>query len=181
MLWFFCSLYGFFMILTWLPYYLQTERGIQGSQVGSISSLVAWASIPGALLFSYISDKLGRRKPLAFFLGPCAALSICATAYIQDFNLIIAALIFYGLTDKLALDPVLVAFVADNAAKEGYSTAFGVYNFIGMSSSILAPYITGYIADVTGKLSGGFYLAADLLMVGLICVAFAKESQREPA
>lgn len=174
----FCSLYGFFMILTWLPYYLQTERGIQGSQVGFISSLVAWASIPGALLFSYVSDRMGKRKPLAFFLVPLAAISICATVYIKDFNLLIAALVFYGLTGKLALDPVLVAFVADNAPKNGYSTAFGVYNFIGMSSSILAPYITGYIADVTGTLTAGFYLSAVLLMIGLTCMAFTTEAPK---
>ena len=55
----FCSLFGFFVILTWLPYYLQNERGIAGSETGFISSLVAWISIPGALLFSSLSDKLG--------------------------------------------------------------------------------------------------------------------------
>lgn len=174
----FCSLYGFFMILTWLPYYLQTERGIQGSQIGIISSLVPWASIPGALFFSYVSDRIGKRKPLAFFLVPLAAISICATVYIKDYNLLLAALIFYGLTGKLALDPVLVAFVADNAPKNGYSTAFGVYNFIGMSSSILAPFITGYIADVTGTLTAGFYLSAVLLMVGLVCMAFTTEAPK---
>ncbi|PMC11622.1 MFS transporter, partial [Klebsiella aerogenes] len=40
----FCSLFGFFVILTWLPYYLQNERGIAGSETGFISSLVAWIS-----------------------------------------------------------------------------------------------------------------------------------------
>jgi len=176
----FCSLYGFFVILTWLPYYLQTERGIQGSEVGIISSLVPWASIPGALIFSTISDRLGRRKPLMFFLIPLAALSICATVYIKNYDLLIAALVLYGLTGKLALDPVLVAFVADHAPKQGYSTAYGIYNFIGMSSSILAPYITGYIADVTGTLTAGFYVSAALLMFGLMCMLFTTE-QSKPA
>lgn len=32
----FCSLFGFFVILTWLPYYLQSERGIAGSETGFI-------------------------------------------------------------------------------------------------------------------------------------------------
>lgn len=174
----FCSLYGFFMILTWLPYYLQTERGIQGSQVGFISSLVPWASIPGALIVSHISDRLGKRKPLMYVLIPVAALAICAAVYIKDFNLLLAALILYGLFGKLALDPVLVAFVADNAPKESYSTAYGVYNFVGMCSSILAPYITGYIADITGSLTSGFYLAAALLIFGLICMSFTTENNK---
>ena len=134
----FCSLYGFFAILTWLPQYLQTERGYQGSDVGFISSLVPWASIPGALFFGYLSDKFGRRKPLVYILVPIAALSIYLVVYTQSDAAMMFALIVYGLTGKLALDPVLVAFVADNAPKEAYSTAFGLYNFIGMSSSILA-------------------------------------------
>lgn len=88
------------------------------------------------------------------------------------------ALIVYGLTGKLALDPVLVAFVADNAPKEAYSTAFGLYNFIGMSSSILAPYITGYLVDTTGSMRSGFFLAMVLLFIGLAAMIFTTEKRR---
>jgi MFS family permease len=171
----FCSLYGFFMILTWLPYYLQDERGLQGSEVGYVSSLVAWASIPGALMFSKLSDKLGRRKPLAAVMLPCAAVSICAIVFIQDYTLLIAALVLYGLTGKMALDPVLIAFVADNVPKAAYSKAFSVYNFIGMCSSIVAPYVTGFIAERTGSMASGFYLAAILLVLAMGLIFFARE------
>ncbi|RJG23136.1 MFS transporter [Paenibacillus thiaminolyticus] len=174
----FCSLYGFFAILTWLPQYLQTERGYQGSDVGFISSLVPWASIPGALFFGYLSDKFGRRKPLVYALVPIAALSIYLVVYTQSDAAMMLALIVYGLTGKLALDPVLVAFVADNAPKEAYSTAFGLYNFIGMSSSILAPYITGYLVDTTGSMRSGFFLAMILLFIGLAAMIFTKEKPR---
>ncbi|BFH69647.1 MFS transporter [Paenibacillus dendritiformis] len=174
----FCSLYGFFAILTWLPQYLQTERGYQGSDVGFISSLVPWASIPGALFFGYLSDKFGRRKPLVFILVPIAALSIYLVVYTQSDAAMMFALIVYGLTGKLALDPVLVAFVADNAPKEAYSTAFGLYNFIGMSSSILAPYITGYLVDTTGSMRSGFFLAMVLLFIGLAAMIFTTEKRR---
>ncbi len=34
----FCSIYGFFMILTWLPYYLEAERGITGGNIAFVSS-----------------------------------------------------------------------------------------------------------------------------------------------
>jgi MFS family permease len=171
----FCSLYGFFMILTWLPYYLQNERGMQGSEVGYVSSLVAWASIPGALLFSKMSDKLGRRKPLAAIMLPCAAASICAIVFIHDYTMLIVALVLYGLTGKMALDPVLIAFVADNVPKEAYSKAFSVYNFIGMCSSIVAPYVTGFLAEQTGSMASGFYLAAGLLVLALVLISFARE------
>lgn len=171
----FCSLYGFFVVLTWLPYYLQTSRGMAGSQVGIIASLVPWASIPGALFVGWLSDRLGRRKPLVFVLVPVACLALIATVYVQSYSLLILALIIYGLTGKLALDPVLVASVADNAPAGSYSTAYGLYNFIGMSSSILAPYITGWLADRTNSIGSGFYLSAALLLVGLVAFLFADE------
>ncbi|MFO1446434.1 MFS transporter [Bacillus sp. Bva_UNVM-123] len=177
----FCSLYGFFMILTWLPQYLQVERGFKGSDVGFISSLIPWASIPGALLFGYINDKLGRSKPLVFILVPLAALSIFSVVYIKSISLMIFFLILYGLTGKLALDPVLISFVSKNAPQEGYSTVFGLYNFIGMSSSIIAPYVTGYLSDKTGSMQSGFFLAMILLLIGFVAMLFAKEERTRKA
>lgn len=166
----FCSLFGFFVIQTWLPYFLQNERGIAAGQVGFISSLVAWTSIPGALIFSRLSDKLKRRKLFITVLVIVALLSIIGCVYFQNFNLMIACLAVYGLTGKLALDPILVASVADNCSTGNRGTIFSVYNFVGMSSSILAPYIAGFLSDTTGSLSSAFYLSGALLLVGLVSI-----------
>lgn len=173
----FCSLFGFFVILTWLPYYLQSERGIPGNETGFIASLVAWISIPGALLFSSISDRLGKRKPLILILVPIAMLSVIAIAWMPNMTGVIIALCVYGLVGKLALDPVLVALVADSVDENNYSTAFGLFNFIGMSSSILAPIIAGAARDMTGSLTSSFYVSAILLAVGFIGMLFLKEKK----
>ena len=173
----FCSLFGFFVILTWLPYYLQSERGIPGSETGFISSLVAWISIPGALLFSTISDRLGKRKPLIWILVPLAILSMLSIVWMPTMGGVIAALCIYGLVGKLALDPVLVALVADSVDENNYSTAFGLFNFIGMSSSILAPIIAGAARDITGSLASSFYVSAALLVIGLCGMLFLKEKK----
>ncbi|VEB22897.1 MFS transporter [Avibacterium volantium] len=171
----FCSLFGFFVILTWLPYYLQAERGIDGSEIGSISSLVAWVSIPGALLWAKLSDHLGKRKIIAAPLLIAAIISISCIAYLPTTNMVIAAICLYGLVGKLALDPILVAAVADNVKPEQYSSAFGVYNFVGMSSSVVAPTLAGTISDSTGSLASSFYLSAVLLTIGLIAFISIKE------
>ena len=173
----FCSIYGNFVIITWLPQFLQVERGFTGTSVGFISSLVPWASIPGALLFARISDKFKVTKKLVFILVPVALLSTFGIAFVQDRTMLIAVLIIYGLTGKLALDPILVAFVTKNAPRKALSTVLSAYNFVGMSGSILAPYITGYIADKAGSMKSGFYLAAVLLFVGMIVFGFASEDK----
>ena len=171
----FCSLFGFFMILTWLPYYLQTERGIPAKEIGNITSLVAWVSIPAGLLFARISDRLGRRRPLVAALVPIAAVSLVSIAFLRDVNHVIAAICVYGFFGKLALDPVLIAAVADNAPKQSYGTAYGIFNFVGMSSSILAPTIAGVISDATGSLAANFYISAAVLLVGMAGMMFLKE------
>ncbi|KIZ44461.1 MFS transporter [Raoultella ornithinolytica] len=173
----FCSLFGFFVILTWLPYYLQSERGIAGSETGFITSLVAWISIPGALLFSSLSDRLGKRKPLILVLVPVAILSMLSIIWMPNMTGVIVALCVYGLVGKLALDPVLVALVADSVDENSYSSAFGLFNFIGMSSSILAPVIAGAAHDMTGSLASSFYVSAALLVVGLVGMLFLKEKK----
>ncbi|MGI1246818.1 MFS transporter [Raoultella ornithinolytica] len=173
----FCSLFGFFVILTWLPYYLQSERGIAGSETGFITSLVAWISIPGALLFSSLSDRLGKRKPLILVMVPVAILSMLSIIWMPNMTGVIVALCVYGLVGKLALDPVLVALVADSVDENSYSSAFGLFNFIGMSSSILAPVIAGAARDMTGSLASSFYVSAALLVVGLVGMLFLKEKK----
>ncbi|MCD8351553.1 MAG: MFS transporter [Planctomycetaceae bacterium] len=168
----FCSLFGFFVIQTWLPYYLQNERNIAAGQVGFVSSLVAWASIPGALIFSRMSDKLRRRKLFIVLLVVLALFSIMGCVYFEQYSLMITCLVIYGLTGKLALDPILVASVADNAASGNRGTIFSVYNFVGMSSSIVAPYLAGFLSDTTGSLASAFYLSGGLLLIGLVTILF---------
>ncbi len=72
-----------------------------------------------------------------------------------------------------------MAFVTKNAPKSSLSTTLSAYNFIGMSGAILAPYITGWIADTTGSMKVGFYLASVLLTIGMIIfVLVAKDNDQ---
>ena len=52
----------------------------------------------------------------------------------------------------------MVTFVTKHAPKAALGTTLSAYNFIGMSGSILAPYVTGYLADTAGSMQVGFYL-----------------------
>ncbi|PCF59945.1 MFS transporter [Staphylococcus delphini] len=174
----FCSIYGFFMIITWLPYYLESERGISGAQVAFVASLVPWAAIPGSLFFSWLSDRLGRRKPVLMIMLPLAFIFTASIVFFDNLAILYIALIGYGIVGKISTNPVLIAVVADNAPKNALGTSFSVYNFIGMTASILAPYITGFLTDVTGSMAIGFYLAAFLLLVGFSASLLLREQRK---
>ncbi|PRD17559.1 MFS transporter [Pantoea coffeiphila] len=174
----FCSIYGFFVIITWLPYYLQKERGMDIVHAAGIASIVPWISVLGTLICSYISDKLGRRKPVVLCMLPFSLLAIFGIVYSSSEAALIGVLVLYGFIGKISLNPVLIALVADNAPRAALSTAFGLYNFFGMAASIFAPYVTGFIADSTGSLNAGFYFAALITVVGFVAMLFVKEGKR---
>lgn len=174
----FCSIYGFTVVVTWLPKFLLTERGFAGSQVGLISALVPLTAIPGALLFSYLTDKWGKKKPFAFILIPIAAIALWATVYVKSVPLLIIALVIYGLFGKIALDPLLIAAVSENVKQKNYGVAFSLYNFMGMLSSVIAPFFTGLLADLTGSMASGFYSAVIILILGLVIMMFFKEGKK---
>lgn len=173
----FCSIYGFFVIITWLPNFLEVERGMNKIEASQIASIVPWISIIGTLLCSYVSDKLGRRKPVVLFMMPLSLIAIFLIVYCDSYAVLVTVLILYGFIGKISLNPVLIALVADNAPKASLSTAFGLYNFFGMAASICAPYFTGLIADKTGSLNSGFYLAAVITLVGITAMLFVKEAK----
>lgn len=175
----FCSIYGFFVIITWLPYYLQQERGMNIMHAANIASIVPWISVIGTLLCSYASDKLGRRKPVVLFMMPLSLVAIFGIVYSTTEFTLIVVLVLYGFIGKISLNPVLVALVSDNAPKASLSTAFGLYNFFGMASSIVAPIMTGFLADKTGSLNTGFYCAAVITVIGITAMLFVKEKPKQ--
>lgn len=170
----FCSLYGFFGMLTWLPLYLQQVRGLAASQTGFIASLVPLASIPGALFFGYMSDKMKNKKTLVICLAVAAAICQVMIPYVEDYSLMIVGLVLYGLIGKLALDPVLISYVGSITPKVVYAKGFAFFNFAGVLSSVFAPIVNGWLAEVTGTLASGFYLSAVLIVIGGFAFAFTK-------
>lgn len=170
---YFATCYGYYMIVSWLPNFLETERGFTGGSIGSASSLVAFAAIPGALIISKISDKF-RSKRLSFIivLEIVAAATLLTTVQSTTITFLLAGLIFYGLFGKLTVEPILISHVAETAPKNNYGTSFGVFNFFGMSSSVIAPPLTGYLADITGTKITGFYVAIGILIVATLIFFF---------
>lgn len=177
----FCSIYGFFVIINWLPYYLESQRGMNKQYAANIASIVPWISIGGTILFSYISDRLGKRKPVVLFMLPLSLVAIFGIVYSDSVTVLVCMLVLYGLIGKISLNPVMLALVADSTPKGLMSTAFSLYNFFGMSASIGAPFLTGFIADKTGDLNAGFYFASAITVIGIVAMLFVKEEKTSTA
>ncbi|MFB8532173.1 MFS transporter [Enterococcus casseliflavus] len=164
---YFATCYAYYMTVTWLPNFLGTERGFQGVAIGFSSSLVAFASIPGALFFSRLADKYMHKKvTFIVILEVLAALMLLVTVQATNSTFLMIALILYGFLGKLAVEPIIISWLGENAPKVGVGTTLGVFNFFGMMSSVIAPTLTGSISDATWSKVMGFYIAIILLIGG---------------
>ena len=107
-----------------------------------------------------------------------AAVMLVLTVLAPTSGILLVGLILYGLLGKLAVEPIIISYIADTAPKKGYGTTFGVFNFFGMSSSVLAPWVTGLISDATGSKVNGFYLSALIMVVGTVLFLVANLMMR---
>lgn len=169
---YFTTCYAYYLIVTWLPSFLNTERGISGGMIGLIVSMIAVTAVPGGLFFAHMSDKRRNKKStIIIFLEISAFVLIAVSMFAPDALSLSIILLLYGFLGKMAVDPVLISHVSDKASKTKLATTLGMFNFFGMSSSVVAPALTGYIIDRTGSGVWGFYLGAVLLLCGTILFA----------
>ncbi|MBG9981127.1 MFS transporter [Facklamia lactis] len=164
---YFSTLYTYYLIDTWLPNFLETERGIEGTAVGVAASLVFFMGVPGALLFSYLADKFPTKKiAIIISLELLAAGMLFMTIKTNSLTVMIVGIILYGFFGKLAVEPIIIAWLSQFISKGKVATAYGVFNFFGMSSSVIVPSLTGFISDSTGSKIGAFYLAIIIIILG---------------
>ncbi|WP_348922270.1 MFS transporter [Enterococcus rotai] len=179
---YFATCYGYYMTVTWLPNFLGTERGFEGAAIGFSASLVAFASIPGALFFSRLADKYMHKKvQFIVILELLAAAMLLFTVQATNSTFLLISLIMYGFLGKLAVEPIIISWLGENAPKVGIGTTLGVFNFFGMMSSVIAPTLTGSISDATGSKVMGFYISVILLVVGTILFLLANLNKKQKA
>lgn len=175
---YFVTCYAYYMIVTWLQNYLENSRGFEGAAIGMSSSLVAFASIPGALFFSRRSDKF-RDKKLATIvsLELLAAGMLAIIVLSPNSTILLTGLILYGFLGKLAVDPILISYIIDRANPKKLGRSLGLFNFFGMTSSVIAPFVTGLITDATNTQVLGFYASVVMLIGGTLFFLYANKRE----
>ncbi|UUX35317.1 MFS transporter [Fundicoccus culcitae] len=166
---YFTTCYAYYLIVTWLPDFLASERGIEGTMIGFITSMIAVTAIPGALYFSRKSDqRRDSKKQIIIFLSLVSFVLIALSMFAPGEISLSIILLLYGFFGKMAVDPVLISYLSDMADEGKVASTLGIFNFFGMASSVVAPALTGYIMDKTGSGEWGFYIGAFFLILGTV-------------
>lgn len=174
----FFAFYGGWVVMTWGPAFLSTERGMSIQRAGFYISLITFASVPGRFVSGPLSDFLGR-KTLSISLLSVGVFAILGMVLVKSHLGILLATIAFGLFGSAAMGPVLIAWVGDSMSatgRVGMGTAMAIANTSFVGGSIIGPVLSGFIKDVTGSLVGAFYVAAASLVLGILLLLIPAET-----
>jgi len=170
-----CEVYGGYMLLTWLPSYLQAAKGLSVLNAGMLTAVPFGAATVVAIALGRISDRLlsrdavhaGRRRSMLAVMLVSAA-SILLIPFIDSLWLIVVVLAFarsMGAAGS-ALNFALVTDLVRNPADIGKVTSITVLG--GNSFGMMGPIVTGYVVGLTGSFNGTFAVAGILALIGAV-------------
>ncbi|MGC1275138.1 MAG: MFS transporter [Planctomycetaceae bacterium] len=171
---FFCLGYAWYFLLSWLPAYLEEERGFSKESMAIFGSLPFWAMAATAVMGGWLSDRLISRGGtptvvrksflIAGFLL-CAVFMYAAVIAPTDTSciaMLIVACASLGLYTSNAW--AVTQTLAGPPAAGQWS---GLQNAIGNMGGVASPVVTGWIVEETGSFSLAFATASAMLIVGV--------------
>jgi sugar phosphate permease len=169
----FCSGYGIWMYITWLPGYLEGEHHMSIARTGLLASIPLVCSIVGSFCGGYASDRLiARGVPIVQARKLPAALGYLASAVFTAFAAMSTAPAPAIAWISLAMFFLWFAV----AAKWTLITAVSPQDFCGSCSSIqnfgsylggaFSPVLTGLIVDRTGSFVLALSIGGAVMAVG---------------
>jgi ACS family D-galactonate transporter-like MFS transporter len=168
--------YAYYVLLTWLPGYLEKQFGVK-LLAGGLYTMIPWLVAVAAqfAIGGVVMDKLIARsgdvtkvRRIVLVVSMLVSLAIVGAAYAGS---VPVALIFLsigaaGLAVSVPAGSSIVALIAP----DGYTgTLGGIVNFIANLLGIAAPIVTGAVFDATGSFAGAFIVTGVVLLAGIAC------------
>jgi len=168
--------YAYYVLLTWLPGYLEHEFGVNLLK-GGVYTMIPWlvAVVAQFLVAGVLMDRwtartgnVTRVRRIVLVVSMLASLSVRGAAYADS---IAVALVFLSIgAAGLAVSVPAGASIVSLIAPNGYTGSLGgIVNFIANLIGIAAPIVTGMVVDRTGSFAGAFIATGVILVVGIFC------------
>lgn len=168
-----CGVYTQYLFLTWLPTYLQAERGLSIARSGWLTALPYFGAVILTILLGRLSDARlspeavqsgGRRRMVAAMMLVAAV--ILFVPFVTDVYMILFLIMvaLSGVATTIGLNIALLSDLLRSTGDAGRAT--GLLILGGNIFGILAPIVTGYLVQATGHYDYAFVLAGALLLCG---------------
>jgi MFS family permease len=170
-----CLVYGYYMLLTWLPNYLQTQRGIAIFGSGLDTAIIYGTAVIGSLVLGHVTDRVftesalrsGARKR-AVILSVLPALLMASTPWMPTTGAVIAVLTISVtfLANAISLNAALCNDLVLHPADSG--KAIAIFTCGANVIAVLAPIVTGYLVSASGRFDAAFVLTGIVLAAGAV-------------
>jgi len=168
----FCSNYGWYFVLSWIPYYLVHERGWSMTQMATIGGAAYLLMAVTTMICGWAMDlQIAAGASVTIvrksYLAAAAVVSAicilgCAIAGIQtSVVLVCLACAALGLSS-----PNVYAVGASIAGENATGRWIGIQNCIGNIAGLVAPLLTGILVDWTGSFALAFMVTAAISLGG---------------
>ena len=152
--------------------YLQ-DIGIDTMAAAGVLGLMATMSLPGRVVFAWLSDRWGERKTLMIsYAMKTVALLIFITA--RGLPQILLFVIIYGIGYGGAI-PVQTSLRASYFGRKAYATITGYITFFSAISNVAYPIFAGWTYDVSGSYTSAFTMITVLQVLAIVFMYFAKK------
>ena len=171
--------YNFYLLLTWLPGYLNATMGLDVLHSGLYTAVPWLAGTASDLIVGgWLVDHLIRRghdptmiRQSVLVGGMLAALAIIGAARTTDLT---AATVWISVavSGLSVVGPVVWSIPGLIAPPGSTGRVGGIMNFAGNIPAVAAPIITGYLVGNSKSFERAFLVAAALLVAGILSYIF---------
>jgi DHA1 family multidrug resistance protein-like MFS transporter len=131
---------------TLVPLFAANNLKLDPSYIGGILTLAGITTAVTMVPMGSLSDKIGRRNPLALCLLMSALIVIWIPSSVDLLGLSINMAIYGAI---IGLSGPIAAFVTDVSPQDKLEVSMGLYRMISDVGFIVGPLFLGYLADIT--------------------------------
>ena len=158
--------FSYIIYITFFIRYLTGEAAYTQQAAGNLYMVLGWCSLACGLLWSGLSDRIGRKNAMALVFAIQAASFVLFALWRSRAGYTLSAVLF-GIT-AWSIPAIMAAACGDVVGHRLAPAALGfVTLFFGIGQAA-GPWIAGVIADTSGSFSGAFLLASSVAILGCI-------------
>ena len=169
----FSTNYGFYFMLTWLPYYVVRERGFSTGEMASLAGSSYVVNALSALLAGVCVDRLARaghanlayKAVMVVAHAGTVACMLCIALGSQPWA--VGAIFLYQVLTGIS-SPGAFAMSQILAGPTASARWVGIQNCCGNFAGVIAPALTGLLVERSQHFTGAFVVAAAVSVLGLI-------------